>query len=102
MRIKHFAGYGLVNAQKISSRNFVNEYGDKMTEVKIRVRGNHERGLEIGNWDSYGAYNWLLSKFCKSLDYTKCSIFFTTEDWYEKVGNIDEEVCEYTFLIRIW
>jgi len=101
MKIKRFAGYGSVNATKISSRKYTNPYGETITEIKIRVRGNHERGIQYNDWDSYGASNWLLTNhFMKGFNPNDV-IKFTTQDWYEKLPNgIDEEVCDYTFLVR--
>ena len=60
MNIKHFSGYGTVEAKKIAS-NYKPETEQKT--IHIRVKGNHECG--IIREDSYDIANWLLSKFDK-------------------------------------
>ena len=56
MKIKHWAGYGCVNARKIS---------DGSCTLHVRVEGNHEQGLIRS--DSYDLYNWLVKRFDKSV-----------------------------------
>lgn len=61
MKIKHFAGYGTVTAQKIK---------DSGCTLHIRVSGNHEWGL-VRN-DEYDLFNWLVKKFDKTVtDYVE-------------------------------
>lgn len=91
MKIKHFAGYGSVNAKKISS---------SPTCLKVRVWGNHEYGLE--RKDNYDVFNWLVKRFDKKhTDYIDI-VDVKTEVDYERNDklNIDEEVCVYTILFR--
>lgn len=56
MKIKHFQGYGCVEATKIS---------DKSCTLHICVKGEHERGLERD--DLYDLYHWLIQRFDKKL-----------------------------------
>ena len=58
MKIRHWAGYGCVNARKIK---------DSSCTLHIRVEGLHECGLERGTWDTYGLYNWLVKRFDKTV-----------------------------------
>ena len=53
MRIKHWAGYGCVNARKVKDSS--------PSTLHIRVEGNHEQGL-VRN-DEYDLYNWLVKRF---------------------------------------
>lgn len=63
MKIKHWQGYGTVEAKKISTTTQGN-----MTRLHIRVKGNHEYGIERN--DRYDVANWLIKKFDKSfVDY---------------------------------
>jgi len=54
MRIRHWAGYGCVTAQKVND-------GDPFITLHIRVLGNHERG--VVREDEYDLYNWLVRRF---------------------------------------
>ena len=60
MKIKHWQGYGTVNAKKISAKE---ENGIKT--LMIEVTGNHEYGL-VRN-DIYDVYNWLVKRFDKTV-----------------------------------
>lgn len=64
MKIKHFAGYGFVEAEKVSYREY-EKYGELLKEIVIRVTGDHEWGLE--REDTYDVYHWLLVKFDKKV-----------------------------------
>ena len=59
MRIKHFQGYGTVNAEKKSKT-----VKDGMTKLVIKVSGNHEYGLYRD--DKYDIANWLVKRFDKN------------------------------------
>lgn len=54
MKIKHFAGYGTVNATKIKDTNHT---------LHIRVEGDHECGVKRN--DLYDVFNWLVKRFDK-------------------------------------
>ena len=84
MKIKHWQGYGCVNAKKIESCN---------GHLKIRVWGNHEWGLERD--DKYDVFNWLVKKFSRKYkDYRDISDIILS-DRYEKIDGILTEVCDY-------
>ena len=55
-KIKHFAGYGTVQAGVIK---------DGSCTLHVRVEGNHERGLKRD--DLYDLYNWFVKRFDKSV-----------------------------------
>lgn len=85
MRIKHWQGYGTVNAVRVK---------DKQCTLHIRVSGNHEWGLERD--DVYDLYNWLVKRFDKSVpDYLQWyrTAIVSVNDRYEN----GEEVCDYMF-----
>lgn len=52
MKIKHWQGYGTLNAKKLSS---------SADTLIVEVWGNHEWGLELN--DMYNMFNWLVKKF---------------------------------------
>lgn len=58
MRIKHWAGYGCVNARKIN---------DGQAKLHVRVEGDHERGVKRDTWDAELLCNWLVKRFDKSV-----------------------------------
>lgn len=60
MRIKHFAGYGLVKATKVK---------DPKHTLHIKVVGNHECGIALNKGDDYLLFEWLVSKFDKTMEY---------------------------------
>lgn len=88
MKIKHWQGYGTVNAERIP---------DKGCDLHVRVSGNHEWGVE--RRDDYDAYNWLYKRFKRNAPeyhdwrisggklYTRSSY-----DWEHKM-----ETCDYIF-----
>lgn len=66
MKIKHWQGYGCVDAKKISVSTHNDPfYGDTKT-MHIRVTGNHEYGIERN--DKYDVFNWLLKRFDKTVE----------------------------------
>ena len=86
MKIRHFQGYGTVNAKKTSmivkGRNCI---------LKVHVDGNHECGLV--REDLYDLAWWLIKRFDKGFtDYR--SITNMTYDNGYKDGT---EYCDYTF-----
>ena len=58
MRIKHWAGYGCVNAKKIN---------DGSAKLHVRVEGLHERGVKRDTWDTSLLCDWLVKRFDKSV-----------------------------------
>jgi len=89
MKVKHFAGYGSVEAKKIGQR----KEGELKTVV-VRVRGNHERGLLC--FDRYDFVRWLGKKVIKDLEDERCIVRYATNECYEiaEDGN-DVETCTY-------
>ena len=86
MKIKHFAGYGSVEAKKISRKE-----RDGIVELHIQVRGNHEWGIERN--DAYDFVNWLGKRFDKGLtDYRQIRSFKTESEWDSKNST---DVCNY-------
>lgn len=85
-KIKHWQGYGVVDAKVLKKTN---------DTLVIRVSGNHEYGLDCDKYDTYRVYEWLVKRFDpskKESDIQSVDI----DDRYERVGNIDQEVCDYT------
>lgn len=60
MRIKHFAGYGSVNAKKIKY-----EIVNNKTVLIVRVSGDHERGLRPFILED--TIKWLAARFDKNI-----------------------------------
>ena len=96
MRIKHFAGYGSVEAKKVSKTTFTNEYGEKKTKLVVRVKGNHEWGLVRD--DIYDVKRWLFDKFEKNFLGEDYEISMSVVDDYVKENGLDVEVAVYTFV----
>lgn len=65
MRIKHWQGYGSVNA-KVVKRTISTQRNEKT--ITIKVWGNHEYGLDRSD-DFYDVHKWLLSRFDKQASY---------------------------------
>ena len=96
MRIKHFAGYGSVEAKKVSKTTFTNEYGEKKTKLVVRVKGNHEMGLVRD--DIYDVKRWLFDKFEKNFLGEDDEISMSVVDDYVEENGLDVEVAVYTFV----
>ena len=98
MKIKHFAGYGTVNAKKISSTTTTDCYGRKLTTLVVEVWGNHERGLVPSITED--AFGWLVVKhFGKNYEEDQL-IDIVRNEWDSVLSNgVSEEHCEYGFVI---
>lgn len=59
MRIRHWQGYGCVDAKRVSKHG----NPDGTVSVEISVTGEHEYGLVRD--DPYDVHRWLLSRFAK-------------------------------------
>ena len=86
MKIKHFAGYGTVEAKRIN---------DRKCKLHIHVEGNHEWGLH--REDEYDLFNWLVKRFDKSQkDYIEWHklypIIDVVDGWNDGV-----DTCDYYF-----
>ena len=99
MKIKHFAGYGSVNAVKVSKKNVTDMFGNEKIELVVKVSGNHEWGLERN--DAYDLYHWLIKRFDKSVgDFYDIygGMSYSTTTCYDKDKNgLDVECCDYTY-----
>lgn len=97
MKIKHFQGYGSIIATKVSKTSvtdFSNGFGEKKTKLVIKVKGNHEWGLNTR--DEYNAIHWLMPKFDKTVnnsEYWKINASFAYGSDEDGV-----EVGYYTFI----
>jgi hypothetical protein len=96
MRIKHFAGYGTVEAKKVSKTTVTNQYGEKRNKLVVNVKGNHECGL-VRN-DIYDVKRWLFDKFEKNFAGNYYQIIMDVKNDYIKENRIDVEVATYTFV----
>jgi len=96
MKIKHFSGYGSVEAKKISKKSIVNRYGEKKTELVLRVKGNHECGLVRNN--IYDVRRWLFNRFEKNFQGQDYEINMSINGDYIKENGLDVEVATYTFV----
>lgn len=86
MKIKHWQGYGTVEAKKMPANG---------ATLHIRVSGNHEWGLRRD--DEYDLFNWLIKRFDKSIpDYATWHrmrpIIEINEGW-----NVETDYCDYYF-----
>ena len=94
MKIKHFMGYGSVNAKKV-----------KLTEdtLVVHVWGVHECGVRRD--DFYDIFNWLVKRFDKKrTDYFDIGDV-DIEEWYEpetegRYMGCDANHCIYTIHFR--
>jgi len=92
MKIKHWQGYGSVNAKKLSKST-----KGGITTLKVEVSGNHEYGVVRD--DIYDLKRWLVDRFDKTAP--DCyDIGYSYENGYRRNGSIDEEYCIYTFTWR--
>ena len=87
MRIKHWQGYGTVNAVR---KKTVENGEDKI--MTILVSGNHEYGLNRN--DKYDVFNWLLRKFDKTVSDYRCIRNVNTEEGWDNTNHCD--TCLYT------
>ena len=90
MKIKHWQGYGCVNATKCKD--------SLPSMLHIRVEGNHEWG--IVREDDYDLYNWLVKRFDQTVpDYPdwhrSCPIIEVRPGWRTDpvLGSVD--TCDY-------
>ena len=97
MKLKHFAGYGSVNAKKVSCND---------RELVVHVWGCHEYG--VVREDHYDVFEWLVKRFDKKnadKDYWRLIEDVTIDNWYEKetegrYKGCDAEHCIYTIRYR--
>ena len=88
MKIKHWQGYGCVDAKRIPN---------KSCTLHVRVHGEHEWGLRRD--DDYDLFNWLVKRFDKSMtDYLtwhKLDPKIFIIEWSSEMGKHD--YCDYYF-----
>lgn len=77
MRVKHWAGYGTVDAKKINS-------------TTVEVQGNHERGLYPQYFDSSDWHRWLGKRFHMTEPYT-----VKATEWWSDKDNSDHMRVEF-------
>ena len=90
MKIKHWAGYGCVEAKRIPN---------KSCTLHVRVAGNHEWGL-VRN-DSYDLYKWLVKRFDRNVpDFLEWNNQLQDIRYVEGetvVNGLDTDTCDYYF-----
>ena len=59
MKIKHWQGYGTVDAKKLGRKTYAG-----LVQLTIKVTGDHEWGLVRD--DEYDLVNWLVKRFDKN------------------------------------
>lgn len=92
MRIKHWQGYGFINAENLGEsemQNVIyrgNYIHGKVRVIRIKVTGEHEYGLDRSE-DTYDCVNWLLHKFKNYKDIKEEDVilveFKEGDDWRE-------------------
>lgn len=92
MKIKHWQGYGTVNAKKLCK-----VVENSRTTLVVEVSGDHEWGLERD--DIYDLKQWLIDKFDKSAkDVNPYNMRYSIIDDYQNIaGEGYIEYCIYTF-----
>lgn len=90
MKIKHWQGYGCVNAVKIK---------DKTCTLHVRVTGNHECGIRRD--DEYDLYNWLVKRFDKSIPDSQ--MWYRLRPVIKIVESVENgiDVCDYFFTYEV-
>lgn len=88
MKIKHWQGYGTVEAKRIKNASCT---------LHIRVHGMHECGLRRD--DEYDLYNWLVKKFDRSVpsyaDWHRMDPKISIIEWSSEMEMHD--YCDYYF-----
>ena len=100
MRIKHWQGYGSVNAKVKEKDSTYSLQGMTNRCVVIEVRGNHEYGLEVYK-DNYTVAKWL----GKVGGFTPEELVsYTSFSYYERdnAKGLDEECCNYTINLKVY
>ena len=92
MRIKHWSGYGTVNAVKVPGG----------ARLHVRVTGLHECGLYRDLQDTYTRYIWLVKRFDKSappyLEWMKrIPLIDADEGWCHGPDGSIVDRCDYYF-----
>lgn len=89
-KVKHFAGYGTVKMGRIK---------DGAARLHVRVQGNHERGLSSPYMDAYDVFEWIVSRFDKSIPdavaFRRLDPSWRTEEGYTREDGLDVDTCDY-------
>lgn len=93
MRIKHWQGYGSVNASVV--RRITVSAKHNIKSILIKVSGNHEYGL-VRN-DYYDVFRWLLKRFDKQVQDDRQIMNIDIESGYD---SNDVEYAYYTIVYR--
>lgn len=96
MRIKHWAGYGTVNAKKVTDYHHC-RYARKFRVIQIEITGDHERGL--CRYDGYDIHHWLGKYFAKDKTYKDLVNYDVQQGWVGGDGYTTQgahEVAIYT------
>lgn len=96
MKIKHFAGYGSVNAKLLKKKVYQGDVNFDILLIEIEVWGDHECGL-VRN-DKYDLNQWLIKKVAKvDIDYLQIK-----KVDFEYLNDIDgQEAIKYSFMCQI-
>jgi len=86
MKIKHWQGYGTVNATKVRKT-----ISNGITTLIVRVKGNHECGIRRD--DKYDLTNWLIKRFDREFSDSRDIRSLHIQESEE--NGVD--VCDYTF-----
>ena len=92
MKIKHWQGYGCVNATKVKMKT-----KDGLRNLIIRVSGNHEYGLSRN--DKYDVSNWLIKRFDKSFTNYLDIISMNIQESYDDLKHEDSYIYDITYRI---
>ena len=96
MKIKHWQGYGSVNA-KVVKRTASTKEGIKT--ITIEVVGNHEYGLDRHH-DKYDVYNWLLKRFDKNVEDSRDILKIDYSETSIKIDNCDVDKATYVITYK--
>ena len=101
MKIKHFSGYGSVNAKYVKKTTWTGLYGEMFERRYVVVTGNHERGLYSDYMDNNDIYNWLVKRLFKDIKRADQVKQFTAETEYVVIDGLYVEQCTYGIAVRV-
>lgn len=92
MKLKHWAGYGCVNARKVKEAD--------PRCLHIHVEGDHERGIVL--YDDYDLFRWLVMRFDKDVcNYSEWHqlrpIIDVKPGWRKDLDKGYVDTCDYYF-----
>ncbi|WP_407414253.1 hypothetical protein [Methanobrevibacter sp.] len=97
MKLKHWQGYGSVNAKLVKIQS--NSY-DNIETLTIHVWGDHEWGLDRHQYYS-DCYDWLVKKVCKKYKDIPFRWGLIDDISFKYIQDIDgHEAAEYVIKIR--